>query len=73
MEVQGKSDTPRHRAKEWHSERPQREERMRKVIQPNLCRLCERYWLWEDLLLDMPVVLFLVWGGIKTVCNIAGL
>lgn len=76
VEVQGKPDTPRHRSKEWHGERPQREERMRKVIQPNLCRLCERYWLWEDLFLDVPVALFLlslVWGGIKTVCNIAGL
>lgn len=76
VEVQGKPDTPRQRSKEWHRERPKREERMRKIMQPNLCRLRERYWLWEDLLLDMPVVLFLlflVWRGIKTVCNNAGL
>ena len=27
---------------------------------PDLCKLRERYWLWEDLILDMPVVLFLL-------------
>ena len=36
------------------------QETLQKMTPPDLCRLRERYWFWEDLILDMPVVLFLL-------------
>ena len=57
VEVLEKPDTPHHRTKEWYRER---QETLQKMTPPDLCRLRERYWLWEDLILDMPVVLFLL-------------
>ena len=57
MEVLEKPDTPHHRTKEWYRER---QETLQKMTPPDLCRLRERYWIWEDLILDMPVVLFLL-------------
>ena len=56
-EVLEKPDTPHHRTKEWYRER---QETLQKMTPPDLCKLRERYWLWEDLILDMPVVLFLL-------------
>ena len=57
VEVLEKPDTPHHRTKEWYRER---QETLQKMTPLDLCKLRERYWLWEDLILDMPVVLFLL-------------
>lgn len=69
VEVLEKPDTPRHRSKEWHGERPQREEKLRQVIAPSLCKWQERYWFWEDLFISAPIVLFLVWGIVGMIRN----
>lgn len=69
VEVLEKSETIRHRSKEWHKMRPQREEKLRQVIAPNPCKWRERYWLWEDLFVSAPIVLFLVWGAVSMTCN----
>ena len=70
VEVLEKPDTPRHRSKEWYGERPQREEKLRQVIAPSLCKWQERYWFWEDLFVSAPIVLFLVWGVAGMICNL---
>lgn len=70
VEVLEKPDTPRHRSKEWHGERPQREEKLRQVTAPNLCKWQERYWFWEDLFISAPIVLFLIWGIVGMICNL---
>ena len=69
VEVLEKPETIRHRSKEWHKMRPQREEKLRQVIAPNPCKWREKYWLWEDLFVSAPIVLFLVWGAVSMICN----